>query len=113
MRKTYHGVLSHQDDGLSTESATDLVHLLGRDIVDGDDEDGAVLLEKALQLIEVAGLVCGLAPHSCLFTDRMFKGQDNVNRMKCSRGVRESFCVMLVVKVAAPNFLCDIQSGRR
>lgn len=67
LREAYHGVLSHEDDTLSTESATNLVHLLGGDIVDGDNEDGAVLLEKALQLIEVAGLVCGLAPHSCLF----------------------------------------------
>ena len=66
MRNTYHGVLSHEDDTLSTESATDLVHLLGGDIVDGDNEDGAVLLEQALQLVEVAGLVCGLAPHICL-----------------------------------------------
>ena len=65
MRQTYHGVLSHENDTLSTESTTDLVHLLGGNIVDGDNEDGAVLLEKALQLIEVAGLVCGLAPHSC------------------------------------------------
>lgn len=29
-----HGVLSHQDDSLSTERLTDLVHLLGGDIVD-------------------------------------------------------------------------------
>lgn len=60
---SYHGILSHQDDALSTESLADLVHLLGADIVDGDDEDAAILLEEALQLIEIAGLVCGLAPH--------------------------------------------------
>lgn len=39
------------------------MHLLGRDIVDADDEDGLVLLEQALELVEVAGLVCGFAPH--------------------------------------------------
>lgn len=39
------------------------MHLLGRDIVDGDDEDGLVVLEQALELVEVAGLVRGLAPH--------------------------------------------------
>lgn len=44
-----------------------LVHLLRRDIVDFDDEDGLVLLEQALELVEVAGLVCRLAPHIFLF----------------------------------------------
>ena len=39
------------------------MHLLRADIVDGHDEDRLVVLEKALQLIEIAGLVCGLAPH--------------------------------------------------
>jgi hypothetical protein len=60
---SYHGVLSHQDNALSAESVTDLVHLLRAHIVDGDDEDALILLEKALQLIEIASLVCGLAPH--------------------------------------------------
>lgn len=40
-----------------------LVHLLRRDIVDFDDEDGLVGLEQALELVEVAGLVSSLAPH--------------------------------------------------
>jgi len=53
-----HGVLAHQDNGFTTESLTDLVHLLRRDIVDGDDEDGLVSLEKRLQLVEVDGLGC-------------------------------------------------------
>ena len=61
---TYHGVLAHQHDALATEALADLVHLLGGDIVDGDDEDTAVLLEEALQLVEVGRLGCGLAPHS-------------------------------------------------
>lgn len=61
---TYHGVLTHQYDTLTTEGLTDLVHLLGRDIVDLDDEDGLVLLEEVLQLVEVAGLCCRFAPHS-------------------------------------------------
>lgn len=54
---TYHGVLAHQDDTLATEGLSDLVHLLRADIVDRDDEDGLVLLEKALELVKVAGLV--------------------------------------------------------
>lgn len=62
-QQSHHGVLSHQDNSLTTERATDLVHLLGRDIVDGDDENASVLLEQALELVKVAGLVCGSAPH--------------------------------------------------
>ena len=37
-RTTNHGVLAHQDDSLTTEGASDLVHLLGGDIVDADLE---------------------------------------------------------------------------
>lgn len=44
------------------------MHLLRADIVDGDDEDGLVLLEQALELVEVAGLVRSFAPHIFLFT---------------------------------------------
>jgi hypothetical protein len=43
------------------------VHLLRADIVDGDDEDRLVLVEQALELIEVSGLGCGLAPHVSLW----------------------------------------------
>merc|ERR1712000_638947 len=57
-----HGVLAHQDDTLSTEGDADLVHLLGRDIVDGDDEDGLVSLKESLELIEVSGL-CSFGDH--------------------------------------------------
>jgi hypothetical protein len=60
---TYHGVLAHQDNTLTAEGLTNLVHLLRRDIVDRDDEDGPVLLQQALQLVEVAGLVSRFAPH--------------------------------------------------
>ena len=62
-RATYHGVLAHQDDSLTAEGLSDLVHLLRADIVDGDDEDGPVILQQALQLVEVTGLVSRLAPH--------------------------------------------------
>ena len=59
---TYHGVLAHQDNTLVAEGMSDLVHLLRADIVDLNDEDGAVLLEQALELVEVKRLV-GLGPH--------------------------------------------------
>jgi hypothetical protein len=54
---SHHSVLAHQDDTLASESMSDLVHLLGADIVNTDDEDRLVLFEEALELVEVAGLV--------------------------------------------------------
>ena len=65
--ESYHGVLAHQDNTLATETQTNLVHLLRADIVDTDDEDSVVLIEKGLELIEVSGLGSGLAPHVSLF----------------------------------------------
>lgn len=55
---SHHSVLAHQDNTLSAEGASDFMHLLGADIIDTDDEDRFVLLQQALELIEVAGLVC-------------------------------------------------------
>ena len=75
---TDHGVLTHQNDGLTTEGDTDLVHLLGGDIVNTNDEDVLVGIKEALELIEVSGLGCGLAPHFFLLffsEERMFKGR--------------------------------------
>lgn len=73
---TYHGVLAHQDNTLATEGMANLVHLLGADIVDFDDESRLVVLQQALELIEVAGLVASLTPHIFLFYEgRMFKGK--------------------------------------
>lgn len=75
LAKTYHGVLAHQDDGLATERNAHLVHLLGADIVDFDDEDGVVLLQKLLELLEVRSLVGLEASHIFLcYEVRMFKG---------------------------------------
>jgi hypothetical protein len=50
---TNHGVLSHQDNSLTTEGLTDLVHLVGTDIVNIDNEDGLVLFKKSLKLGEI------------------------------------------------------------
>lgn len=58
-----HGVLAHEDNTLTTETHTNLVHLLGADIVDGDKENSLVLVKKPLELIEVSGLGSGFAPH--------------------------------------------------
>ena len=66
-----HGVLAHQDNGLASQGGTDLVHLLRGDtihrlelfcrfyqryvLVNADNEDGLVLVEQALELVEVDG----------------------------------------------------------
>jgi hypothetical protein len=52
----HHGILAHENDTLSTERLADLVHLLRGDIVDGDNENAAVLLEETSQLLEVDAL---------------------------------------------------------
>jgi hypothetical protein len=67
-RTADHGVLSHKDDTLAAERLADLVHLLRRDIVDGDDEDALVLLEEHLELLKVSGLEFFRAPH-CVRVD--------------------------------------------
>lgn len=46
---------------------SNLVHLLGADIVDSDNKDAVVLLEETLELVEVASLVFRSAPHIFLF----------------------------------------------
>lgn len=48
-----HSVLSHQHDTLSSEGLSDLVDLLGRDIVDVTEEDRGVLLDQSSELCEV------------------------------------------------------------
>jgi hypothetical protein len=66
------------------------VHLLRRDIVDGDDENGSVLLEQALELVEVARLVTSLAPHIFLLNEgRIFQGKGVYFEMEivCVNGV--------------------------
>jgi len=68
---SYHGVLAHQDDASTTHGLANLVHLLRGHIVDCDDEDRLVLVEQPLELVEVSGLVCGLAPHFCDLSTRI------------------------------------------
>lgn len=55
-----HGVLTHKDLGVTTESLTDLVHLVGADIVNVDNEDGGVLLQVSLELLEIFFLLACL-----------------------------------------------------
>ena len=45
---TDHGVLSHEDLSVSSEGHTDLLHLLGSDIVNSNDEALGELVQKVL-----------------------------------------------------------------
>jgi hypothetical protein len=44
------GVLSHEHDGLAAQGETNLLHLVGADVVDSDDEHILVLGDSILQL---------------------------------------------------------------
>lgn len=80
-----HGVLAHQHNGLAAHADSDLVHLLRRDIVDGDNEDGLVLFKESLKFVEVDGLSCGLAPHVC----DLFELRDISGKLNCLEWVME------------------------
>ena len=41
-----HGVLAHEHDTLAAEGDTDLMHLVGTDVIDIDDEDGGWEVDK-------------------------------------------------------------------
>lgn len=45
------------------QTLSNFVHLLRADIVNGDNEDGLIFFQQALELVEVNGLVTGLTPH--------------------------------------------------
>lgn len=64
---TYHRVLSHQHNArnftASSQTLSDLVHLLRADIVNRNNEDRFVLFKQGLELVEVDSLVAGSAPH--------------------------------------------------
>merc|ERR1719278_379708 len=49
----HHGVLAHKDDSLTPQGNTDLLHLLGADIVSAHDEALGVLIEEGGELGEV------------------------------------------------------------
>lgn len=45
-----HGVFTHQNDGESSQRATNLLQLLGSDIVSADNEALGILIEKLLKI---------------------------------------------------------------
>lgn len=52
----HHGVLAHQDFGRTTQSDTDLLHLIGADIVSTDDKELGKFIQKIEELEEIVGL---------------------------------------------------------
>lgn len=54
----HHGVLAHEDNSAATQAHTDLLHLLGADIVSTHDEATAVFIQKLGDLGEVISLPC-------------------------------------------------------
>mmetsp|Transcript_21042 Transcript_21042/g.58515 ORF Transcript_21042/g.58515 Transcript_21042/m.58515 type:complete len:352 (+) Transcript_21042:107-1162(+) len=60
---SHHGVLSHQDLGLSTEGSARVLKLLGTNIVDFDNEALRVSVQEILELFEVSGLAFGGERH--------------------------------------------------
>ena len=61
--RSYHSVLAHQHYTIAAQGLADLVHLLGADIFDSDNENGLVVLQQRPQTVEVDGLVSRFAPH--------------------------------------------------
>jgi len=56
---SHHGILSHQHFGGTTKSDTDLLHLVGTDIVGADDEELGIFIQKVEELEEIVGLPGG------------------------------------------------------
>jgi len=54
-----HSVLSHENDGLSSEGMSDLGHLSRSNIVDSNDEDVGVLVEELDKSREISGSSSG------------------------------------------------------
>lgn len=44
----HHGVLTHENDGMSAKGHTDLLHLLGADIISADYEAFRVFIQQLL-----------------------------------------------------------------
>ncbi|CAO0795535.1 unnamed protein product [Mucor circinelloides] len=70
---TNHGVLTHKNNSFTTEGETDLMHLVGTDIVNVDNEDGLVGIQIVGELLEVKGLIFSLRHVDRLLFEELFK----------------------------------------
>ncbi|KAM2290526.1 hypothetical protein ACFXTI_031173 [Malus domestica] len=59
-RPFHHRVLPLQNDGVSVQSLVEVLELLGADVVGGDNEDLAILVEEGTELGIVGDLLVGL-----------------------------------------------------
>lgn len=103
---TNHGVLAHQDDRLPPERLSNFVHLLGADIVDRDDEDGLVLFEQALELVEVDGFGPCFAPHDSFGMKLGYLRANWVRVCGCSLGCHLKSSPQLFCQI-----VCEIRDG--
>jgi hypothetical protein len=75
---------------LASESDTDLLHLLGSDVITGNDEDTGARVEQVLELIEISGLLSKLLGISwCHLREKVteklqskFNPEDGIKRTK-------------------------------
>jgi len=58
-----HSIFTHQDDAFTAEGDTNLVHLVGTNVVDIDDEDGGVLDDELLELLKIELLLSTSSTH--------------------------------------------------
>ncbi|KAM1063977.1 hypothetical protein FF1_028057 [Malus domestica] len=63
-RPFHHRVLPLQNDGVSAQPLVDVLELLGADVVRGDNEDLAILVEEGAELGIVGDLLVGLVGFS-------------------------------------------------
>ena len=56
----HHGVFTHENHRISTQTLANVLQLVGSDIVGGSDQNLGVLVEKLAQLLIVSDLLVGL-----------------------------------------------------
>lgn len=59
-RPLHHGVLPHKNYGVTAQSLTDILELIRADVIGGDDENLAIVLEQLAELGVVVDLLLGL-----------------------------------------------------
>lgn len=56
----HHGILTHQNNRISTQTLANVLQLVGSNIVSGSDQNLTVLIQKLAQLLVVCDLLVGL-----------------------------------------------------
>lgn len=95
----HHGVLAHENFGLSSQRDTDLLHLVGADVVSADNEALWVLIEHALHLREKPGF-----PYFTIFLNHLcicVLGMTDISLLKLSKNIkrRGEFIRIIIIVV--------------